>query len=111
MKTITQFDLQKIIIIIIILFSHYIVDFKQAYGIMKLLQQRDNICDIFEICFEKLGLSHYMLTCYIILPERNLLMFGNKLSETKPCIDADFFFYKANIFALIAIDLCSEGSF
>lgn len=78
---------------------------------MKLLQQRDNICDIFEICFEKLGLSHYMLTCYIILPERNLLMFGNKLSETKPCIDADFFFYKANIFALIAIDLCSEGSF
>lgn len=52
-----------------------------------------------------------MLTCYIILPERNLLMFGNKLSETKPCIDADFFFYKANIFALIAIDLCSEGSF
>lgn len=26
LKTITQFDLQKIIIIIIILFSHYIVD-------------------------------------------------------------------------------------
>lgn len=57
-----------------------------------------------------------MLTCYIILPERNLLMFGNKLSETKPCIDADvlyfyfFYFCKANIFALIAIGLCSEGS-
>lgn len=55
LKTITQFDLQKIIIIIIILFSHYIVDFKQAYGIMKLLQQKDNICDLFAICFEKLG--------------------------------------------------------
>lgn len=84
---------------------------------MKLLQQRDNICDIFAICFEKLGLSHYMLTCNIILPERNLLMFGNTLSETKPWIDADvlyfyyILFYKANIFALIAIGLCSEGSF
>lgn len=44
-------------------------------------------------------------------------MFGNKLSETKPCTDADvlyfyfFYFCKANIFALIAIGLCSEGSF